>query len=337
MSNADVLRGIVDGADAEAEAAQDAIDAVQEQIDTLQEKQDALQYVLDNAKADMEEEIDATSIISVFHTYDDYYTGTLNSINDNIVEWQLFKKISTEVTREDGDEFIIQGDYNVAEFTGSGLSTMTYNPAGVTASRIVHYRVEIDGNPGGPDPDTFKWSDRGGLTWEETGVDITALPQALSEGASITFGSTTGYTIGDYWDFWWVPVGSSVYFETTDSTAYIESIITSVTFDTTSQSYVEVNMPGTDKIPIPLDALLEYVAEPEGTGWDYDSTTNVLIGFIDEFEFANQYIHTPLGLEGTYGTKDMIESLGSAQTVQQSNKDNAVESEDKLASYAATP
>lgn len=331
MSNEDVLRGIVDGADAEAEAAQDAIDALQDQIDILQEKQDALKYVLDNTKTDLEEEIDATSVISVFHTYDDYYTGTLSSINDNIVEWQLFKKISTEVTRHDDDEFIIQGDYNIAEFTGSGLSTMTYNPAGVTASRIVHYRVEIDAT------DSFKWSERGGLNWEETGVTITGGAQTLSDGATVTFGSTTGYTIGDYWDFWWVPIGSSVYFDTTDSTAFIESTVISVTFDTTSQSYVEVNMPGTDKIPTPLTGLLEYISEPNGTGWDYDSTTNTLIDFIDEFEFANQYIHTPLGIDGTYGTKDLIASLGTGKTIQQNNKSNAIESETKLVTYASPP
>lgn len=60
------------------------------------------------------------------------------------------------------------------------------------------YRVEIDGEG---TPDTFKWSNDGGETWEATGVSITGSAQTLEDGVQITFGATTGHTEGDYWDF----------------------------------------------------------------------------------------------------------------------------------------
>lgn len=80
-------------------------------------------------------------------------------------------------------------------FTGSGLDDMT-NSGTPTASK--DFKVEIDGTG---TPDTFKWSKDGGSTWEATGVQITGAAQSLSDGVSITFGATTGHTLGDYWEF----------------------------------------------------------------------------------------------------------------------------------------
>jgi len=62
----------------------------------------------------------------------------------------------------------------------------------------INYRVEIDGTG---TPDTFKWSDDGGATWDATGVAITGDAQTLNNGVTITFGATTGHVLGSRWDF----------------------------------------------------------------------------------------------------------------------------------------
>jgi len=73
-----------------------------------------------------------------------------------------------------------------AAFTGSGLDDLTSS---------------------GRTPDTFKWSSDGGTTWDATGVEITGSAQTLSNGVAVTFGDSTGHTLGDYWD---IPAGSNV-------------------------------------------------------------------------------------------------------------------------------
>jgi len=62
---------------------------------------------------------------------------------------------------------------------------------------IKDYRVEIDATG---TPDTFKWSNDGGSTWEATGVAITGSAQLLENRIYVTFAATTGHTVGDYWD-----------------------------------------------------------------------------------------------------------------------------------------
>jgi hypothetical protein len=60
------------------------------------------------------------------------------------------------------------------------------------------YVVEVDGTG---TPDTFKWSNDGGATWSATTVDITAGTISLENGITVTFGATTGHTLGDKWEF----------------------------------------------------------------------------------------------------------------------------------------
>ena len=85
-------------------------------------------------------------------------------------------------------------------FTGTGLDDMTNGGTFIGASAL-NYRIEIDGLNPPFDPDEFKWSDDGGSTWDATGVTITGSAQTLNNGVTITFGSTSGHTVGDRWDF----------------------------------------------------------------------------------------------------------------------------------------
>lgn len=82
-------------------------------------------------------------------------------------------------------------------FTGSGLDDLTAGGTSTT-NDVVNYKVEIDATG---TPDTFKWSDDGGTTWDATGVAITGAAQTLNNGVTVTFTATTGHTLADYWTF----------------------------------------------------------------------------------------------------------------------------------------
>ena len=107
--------------------------------------------------------------------------------------------------------------------TGTGLSDIqaTGNYTGGSTRRTYVVKISTNGTP-----DKFDWSDDGGNTWTTT-VNITGAPQSLSHGISITFASTTGHTIGNYWTFFgqvkpvyvfyitngWVPARTTATFE----------------------------------------------------------------------------------------------------------------------------
>ena len=82
-------------------------------------------------------------------------------------------------------------------FTGIGLDDMTTGGT-FTGTVDTNYRVKIDGTG---TPDTFRWSDNGGTTYNAIGVAITGSAQSLNNGVTVTFGATTGHTSNDYWDF----------------------------------------------------------------------------------------------------------------------------------------
>jgi len=63
----------------------------------------------------------------------------------------------------------------------------------------IKYKVQIDGTG---TPNTFKWSDNGGTSWNATGVQITGDWQDLNNGTKIRFETTTGHTLNDSWVFW---------------------------------------------------------------------------------------------------------------------------------------
>lgn len=84
-------------------------------------------------------------------------------------------------------------------FTGTGADDATFEFTTIQ-SNGTNYVIEIDG--GDPtDPNTFKWSNDGGSTWEATGVAITGTAQLLDLGTYVVFGATTGHVTGDNWNF----------------------------------------------------------------------------------------------------------------------------------------
>jgi len=89
--------------------------------------------------------------------------------------------------------------YGLTTFSGSGLNDATYSGVyeGNSAGDI--YRVQIFSTPGGAD--VFMWQAKAvpDTNWVEQ-ISITGGVQYLADGISIKFDSTTGHTIGDYWD-----------------------------------------------------------------------------------------------------------------------------------------
>ena len=91
----------------------------------------------------------------------------------------------------------LYADHSGLTFTGSGTNDLTRGRT-FTGTADTAYRIEIDGTG---TPDTFKWSNDGGTTWEATGVAITGSAQTLEYGLTVTFAATTGHTLADRWDF----------------------------------------------------------------------------------------------------------------------------------------
>jgi hypothetical protein len=84
------------------------------------------------------------------------------------------------------------------DFTGSGLDDLTASGSFDELTASTDYVVEIDAEG---TPDTFKWSNDDGTTWEAEGVEATGAAQELENGISITFGADTGHTLGESWSF----------------------------------------------------------------------------------------------------------------------------------------
>jgi len=77
-----------------------------------------------------------------------------------------------------------------------------------TGSNTRTYKIEIDSV--NAVVDTFKWSNDGGKTFQDTYIPIdTSSSSSLEDGITITFARYGGYTLGDYWTFT-VTVGVTV-------------------------------------------------------------------------------------------------------------------------------
>lgn len=119
-------------------------------------------------------------------------------INEDDFEYYEFEGYDN--TRNAYDTPIRNNISYVEDAIGYGLdltNDMTVTGSVVYTGLIdIRYRIEIDtiGTP-----DTFKWSKDDGTTFEASAVPITGATQVLDDGIEITFGSTTGHDIDDYW------------------------------------------------------------------------------------------------------------------------------------------
>ena len=90
-----VLQDLVDSADDRSAAKQSQIDNIQDQIDEKQAEQDAYKA----AMIEIESEVNAYLLSQGdwLFTYDDYFNGTLRSIDDNLTDWILYEILSSSI------------------------------------------------------------------------------------------------------------------------------------------------------------------------------------------------------------------------------------------------
>ena len=98
-----VLQDQIDSADDRAAQKQDQIDNMQVQIDAKQEEQNAYRDVMITIESEVN-----TYLLSqgdwVFE-FDNYFTGTLNSIDDNLTDWELYTILNNDPTYTSPTEF----------------------------------------------------------------------------------------------------------------------------------------------------------------------------------------------------------------------------------------
>lgn len=141
--------------------------------------------------------------------------------------WSLTAEMTTELKN-------IETPSRISDpaFTGSGLNDMSIDGGSYfTGKNTVYYKVEVDDNHS---PNTFKWSDDGGSTWDETNVPMTLVAYTLNNGVSIVWGATTGHTIGDYWTFTGTPevantiLASDIYFRSGQLVGLYDAPVTGI-------------------------------------------------------------------------------------------------------------
>lgn len=126
------------------------------------------------------------------------YTGILSAGYANMIYAPTFS--GSRPNQQTGLNIVNQGlalAISTVTFSGSGLNDLTLG-ATFTGTQKVNYKVQIDGTG---TPDTFKWSDDGGSTWDAETVAITGSAQTLNNEFTITFAATTGHTLNDNWTF----------------------------------------------------------------------------------------------------------------------------------------
>lgn len=125
-------------------------------------------------------------------------------IEDDLTVGGNFNVIGTQVTSSStqlavGNTFIYVGrgdDIANSQFTGSGLNDLTFkNYYEGTGLKTYYVRIDSAGTP-----DTFMWSTDNFATQEANSINITGGIQALANGISVQFQSTTGHTVNDTWD-----------------------------------------------------------------------------------------------------------------------------------------
>jgi hypothetical protein len=133
---------------------------------------------------------------SIFGDVDDKVILTLNgshTYNDTTLTWnEVVSGLDTQTTLT----FENKGSGPVT-FTGVS-DDMTIETTYTGWEKKISYEVEIDGTG---TPNTFKWSDDGGLTYKAQGVNCSTSNITLNRGVEIKFGSATGHTLGDKWEW----------------------------------------------------------------------------------------------------------------------------------------
>jgi hypothetical protein len=141
-------------------------------------------------------------------TADDLATVGKTLLDD--MQFQSIAAGSNEQTVIYGSQApVLTGNIETKKFTGAGLNDATYSRASwvAPAGDNQEYEIEIDATG---TPNTFKWRQKvfgGSFGSYTTGVAITAGAILLADGLTVTFGATTGHTLGDKWNLYVMNAG----------------------------------------------------------------------------------------------------------------------------------
>lgn len=94
------------------------------------------------------------------------------------------------------------GTIGAVAFTGTGTDDMIVSSPEAFYDGHLDVTVLVEIEAAGT-PDTFRYSLDGGATWERSGIPISgaSTPILLQDGLYVEFGTTTGHTLGDQWEF----------------------------------------------------------------------------------------------------------------------------------------
>lgn len=156
-----------------------------------------------------------------FEDSDTYYRWVDGQARRGIVLLPKTITLENDLAVTYGGKFTRYAVGAVEFFTGAGLNDLTRNAAvnftGNDGSTKTFW-VRIDhGDP--INPNTFEWSNDGGVTWEAHDVPITGTAQTLEDGFTITFGAIIGHTTNNAWR-WTATAPSLNYYEDEEMREY---------------------------------------------------------------------------------------------------------------------
>ena len=148
--------------------------------------------------------VDTTNYVEWTLNGSSVYTSGQRYVINSAFTWSSatmdfsFKIYGTQTATQKGEEYpFLTHSVGAVTFVGTGrddcISGGTY-----THTSSLDYKIEVDGVGA---TNTFKWSDDGGSTWDETTVAMTGSAQTLNNGVTVTFATTIYHVSGDYWTF----------------------------------------------------------------------------------------------------------------------------------------
>ncbi len=133
------------------------------------------------------------STVRAVDAYVEFYWGFIEGTYNYDLRWRYSDSSRWTIRHIN----MPHGEVGLPLKTATG--TLTLQTSGdYSADTNKAYRIEIDGDGS---PNTFKWSDTGGVTWNATGVPVVAGWIDLNNDVQIMFNALTGGVIGDFWDF----------------------------------------------------------------------------------------------------------------------------------------
>ncbi len=154
-----------------------------------------------------------------------------------------------------------------------------------TLAGSIDYRIEIDKGiiPPEDPPNTFRWSDDGGFTWNEENVAMDAgVPYALNNGITIIFDAEQGHAVGDFWDFTATPFSGNLQ-EWQDVSGNNQTVVNSAG---EIEAGVDVHVLA-DNVNVYWGAEDDWAAYYDGTDMNFSGTGSLIVSGTNGLHVSN--------------------------------------------------